>query len=136
MTRDILTSGTVTFTVTLPETFTLARRLLGEDWHDEYRYRIERVESATGGPPSLFLSAYTVNPRSPDKPGRYVYTGVVHSLKGSVRLTSKSAFPATATRVRVADRVLSALFAGRADAITAAGWRVECEVLAEAAGRF
>jgi hypothetical protein len=135
MTRDTLTSGTVTLTVTLPETFTLARRLLGEDWHDEYRYRIERVENGTS-PPSFFLSAYTTNARYPDKPGRYVYTGCVHPLKGSVRLTSKSAFPATATRVRVADRVLSAIFAGRADAIAAAGWRVECDVLAEAAGRF
>jgi hypothetical protein len=135
MTRDILTSGTVLLTVKLPETFVLARRLMGDVWHDEYRYRLERVENEHG-PATIFLSTYTTNDRYPDKPGRYVYTGVVHPLKGHVRLTAKSAFPAHATRVRVADRVLAALFAGRKDAIDAAGWSVECEVVKELAGRF
>ena len=126
MTRDILTSGTVLLTVVPAETFVLTRKLLGDDFHSRYEFRIERVEG--DGSPVFFIQARTN--------GRWVYMGVVNPVKGCIRLTKKSAFPAHATRVRVADRVCQALCAGRADAIEAAGWAVECEVVAEVANRF
>lgn len=132
MTRATLTSGTVLVTVTLPETFVRARELLGDVYHPSYTYRVERVENERG-PATFFLSILT---ERPGKPPVFIYTGVIHPYKGSVRLTRASAFPAHATRVRVADRVMQALFAGRADAITAAGWKVEVTVEKELAERF
>lgn len=126
MTRDDLTAGLVTVTVTLPETFVRARQLCGDTFRPAYTFRVERVDSG-----ALFLSCRTETAKGE----RWVYAGVVHPTTGSVRLTTKSAFPAHATRVRVADRVLRMLFTGNAERIAAAGWRVECEVL-EAAGRF
>lgn len=132
LTRDALTSGTVTVSVTPAETFVLARRLLGDDYADSYTYRITRVENAHGAP-TLFLSVLTE--RRSGSPS-FVYVGIVHPLKGSIRLTTKSAFPSTAKRVRIADRVLQSLFAGRADAITGAGWSVEANVEVELPHRF
>lgn len=135
-TRDVLTSGKVILTVTLPETFVAARNLLGEGWHPEYRYRIERVENPNGGLPAIYIRTYTTNPRKPDSPGSYVYTGAVHPRTGAVTLTRSSAFPATATRFRVADKVLRALFGGRAADVAAAGWELNVEVLEENPDRF
>jgi len=132
--RDTLTAGTVTLTVTLPPTFIRARALLGEEWQPSYTYRIERVDYQTST--RLFLSTLTTNPRKPSQPARYVYTGCVHPRLGSLRMTSASAFPATATRVRVADRVLRALFAERAADIEAAGWQIAVNVEQELVGRF
>lgn len=131
-TRDTMTAGTVYVTVSLPENFVRAQALLGNEWHPTYRYRIDRSDDGR----TFFLSAYTVPARKPDAAGRYVYTGLLHPQKGSVRLTTRSAFPQHATRVRVADRVFQALFAGRLDAITAAGWEVSAEVEHEVADRF
>jgi len=127
MTRDTLTSGTVLLTIVPAETFVVARKLLGDDFHAKYEFRIERVDNEHGVP-TLFIQCLTK--------GRWVYMGVVHPLKGTIRLTTKSAFPSHATRVRVADRVLQALFAGRADQIEVAGWAVTCEVLTEISERF
>lgn len=127
-TRDLLTSGTVRLTV-VPDAHWRHVQLvgLGNTYHESYTYRIERVESANGAP-TFFLHTLTGT--------RWVYTGVVHPLKGTVRLTARSAFPEHATRVRVAGRVLQALFAGRGDRIVAAGWTVTVEVEKEATGRF
>lgn len=119
-----LTAGVTLLAVDVPDTFVRARQLLGDDFHARYEYRVECVEDREGYP-TYFLSAKTGS--------RFVYVGIVHPTKGSVRLTRKSAFPAHATRVRVADRVLQALFAGRADTIEAAGWTVTGEVVSEVA---
>lgn len=135
MDRPTLTSGTVVVTVTLPDNLIVAQAQLGNEWHKTYSYRIERVDNPDGTF-VLFLKTLTKNPRKSDDESRYVYTGIVHPYKGSVRLTAKSAFPATATRFKVADRVFQALFAGRADAIAAAGWTVTAEVLTENVDRF
>ncbi len=131
-TTDLLTSGTVTLTVTLSPTFVLARTLLGDAFHPSYTYRIERVVNADKSV-VYFLSTLTDGgKRGPS----FVYTGVLNPVKGTIRLTAKSAFPATATRYRVADRCLQAIFAGRGDDITKAGWSVSATVEKEAAGRF
>jgi hypothetical protein len=133
ITRDLLKSGTVILTISLPETFVRARQLLGDEFHLVYTYRIDRVENEYGVP-TYFLRTLTDRPNG--KPSEFVYTGIVHQRLGTVRLTGKSAFPAHATRYRVANRVLAALFAGRGREIDAAGWTVTAEVLEEAVKSF
>ncbi len=128
--RYTLTAGTVDLTVKPSETFILARRLLGDDYHDEYTYRLVNDHDRV-----LWLSTLTY-PKNSEKPPKWVYTGMVDLKTGAVRLTTKSAFPATATRVKVANRVLMALFAGRAADVEKAGWTVTAEVVNELPDRF
>jgi hypothetical protein len=133
ITRDTLMSGTVTITVKPPENFLVSRALLGEEWHREYELRIERVDDPAGFP-TLFLRTRTRTER--DTKPKWVYTGIVHPRLGTVRLTSKSAFPAHSTRFRVSERVLKAIMEGRTDSITNSGWELSVEVEEELVGRF
>ncbi len=129
-----LTSGTVLLTVVPCPIWRRVRELLGDEYHPEYRYRIERVEHDSGH--TLFLHTWTVSPRYPDRAGKWVYTGIVHPRLGTIRLTTKSAFPAHATRVKVAEHVLRAIFGNRAGDIERANWTVTATVEKELAGRF
>ncbi len=140
MTRDTLTAGTVIITVRPDLAFLTSRRLLGEEWHDEYKYKLERV--GTDARFDLYLRTWSKNERYPDKCGRWVYTGAVHPWSGKVSLTTSSAFPETkkdgkiCTRLAVARHVLEALFTGRDAEIAWHGWEVNVEVVEELAGRF
>lgn len=133
LTRDSLTAGRVILTVRPDPTWRRSRELLGEEWHEEYTYLLERVP---GDRYSLFLKTFTTDARHPDKPGRFVYTGVIDPFKGGLRLTRNSAFPASATRVKVADATLRAIFTGRAGDIAKHGWHAEAEIVEEDSGRF
>ncbi len=121
-TRETLTTGAHYLTVTLAPTFVRARQLLGDAFHDSYRYKLERVNPRDGGS-FLFLSVWTTSAKGDN--GRFVYVGSVSTGDGVLSLTKRSAFPAHATRFRVADRVLRCLFAGEGAKIAAAGWTVE-----------
>lgn len=122
ITRDTILAGVATVTVTLPSNFVVARAMLGEVWHPSYTFRVERVEG-TYGSPIYFLSSIIGN--------RTAYIGVLHPTLGTVRFTRRSSFPKHATRVRVASRVLRALFAGKADSIERAGWTLDVDVTRE-----
>lgn len=118
LTRDALTAGKCLFTVAPSETFVTARRLLGEEWHDRYTFEVDRVElpaSAQFGRRTLY-AVYSV------EKGRRVYLGELVPATGSVRLTTKSAFPAHATRVRVCRRTVARVMKNEAAAIAASGW--------------
>lgn len=124
-TRAELLAGTSQFSVSPSETFIRARELLGDTFHACYDYQITRVMPDNGGTvPMYFLACWT----GEGKKGRWVYMGVVHPTQGTIRFTSKSAFPAHATRVRIAQRALLALFAGEGQKIVDAGWTVKGEV--------
>lgn len=123
--RSALTAGTNILTVTPDAAWLRTRELLGDLYHASYRYKLERVESRDGGT-FLFLSTWTESTKGTN--GRFVYTGSVSLKTGAVELTRKSAFPAHATRVRIADRVLRCMFTeGGAVKIAATGWVVELE---------
>ena len=130
LSRSDLTAGVVEFTVTPSDTFVVAMSQLGYEWHACYSYRINRKEDARGV--SYFLSHLS----GKGKKARWVYVGIVHPSLGTVRLTTNSAFPATATRVRVAQRVLTRLFAGEGMRVEEAGWSVDGRVVAECTNRF
>lgn len=132
-TRDTLTAGTVVVTVRPDPHWRAARALLGEEWYEEYTYRIERVDSGGGGT-MYFLHALTTDKKG-DNP-RFVYTGVLHPILGTIRMTRASAFPITATRVMVAQKVFGAIFTRRGGDIEAANWTIEATVVKEAVGRF
>ena len=120
MTANDLTTG-CTFTVRVPETFVRAQQLLGNDrWKAEYTFAVERVElpASEWGPGRTMLAVYSVDN------GRRVYLGELDARTGEVRLTKKSAFPATATRVLVCRRTLARVAAGQEAAIKAAGWEL------------
>ena len=128
ITKEFVLAGKATFTVEVPATFVEARRLLGDVYHPHYTYRVERVEMADRADPKKSNEYYFVKTlRGPDNTDDYVYVGVLHPGLGTVRLTAKSAFPADATRVTVLNRVLTRVFAGEGDVITAAGWDVHHE---------
>lgn len=133
-TRDVLTSGTVLVTV-IPDPHWRHVQLVGfgREFHARYTYRLERVENANGRGFNLFL--HTLTERKNREP-EFVYTGTVHPHLGVLRPTAKSAFPTTATRFVIADRVLRALFTGRVGEIERAGWAVTVEVVKELEGRF
>lgn len=111
LTREFFTADLAAFTVTPPANFVRVRELLGSPYHSEYSYQIERVGTAH------YVRVLTGS--------RFVYLGALKPETGEVTLTAKSAFPATATRVKVIQRVLAAIWQGRGDAITKAEWRVE-----------
>lgn len=127
--RSAVLAGLTTVTVTLPETFLLVRRLLGDEsnYSPTYVIQVERVEKDTGGE-IYFVKLLTERPkRSPS----FVYVGVLNPRLGTIRLTQASAFPATATRYKVASRVLQAIFTNRVHQIEKAGWTVAVEVQRE-----
>lgn len=130
--RSVLTSGTVVVTVRPDPHWRAARALLGEEWYESYTYRIERVEEGR----NIFFFLHTLTTNRKGENPRYVYTGVIHPTLGTLRMTAKSAFPDTATRVRVARRVFEAIFKGNGAAVEAANWTVTALVEKELAGRF
>ncbi len=127
ITKQFITAGEAIFTVVPPAAFVAARNQLGEQWHEHYTFRVSKVElkaSADGKFPArtaFFIASLTGQDNTSD----YTYLGELKD--GVVKLTKKSAFPETATRVIVARRVLAAIFAGNADKIAAAGWEVKHE---------
>lgn len=133
-TYENLTCGTVIVTVK-PDPHWRHVRLIGfgEEWHETYTYKLERVEEVGGF--TLYLRTWTENARNPNA-GRWVYTGIVHPKLGTLRLTTKSAFPLHATRVKVANKVFAALLTGRAADIEKAGWTVDVTVEKELEDRF
>ncbi len=126
ITRETLTAGSTIFTVTPDAAWLRVRELMGDTFHADYTYQITRKDGV------LFLVTWTDNGKSK---GRFVYTGVV-TPKGEVKMTAKSAFPAHATRVRIANRVLQCVFAGEMAKVDAAGWSVEVVDAAELVAPF
>lgn len=61
----------------------------------------------------------------PDNEADYTYLGVFTGHE--VRLTGKSAFPASSVPVRIVQRVAAALVRGEGERIAAGGWRVHHE---------
>jgi hypothetical protein len=124
ITKQFVTGGKAIFSVEVPEAFIAAQKQIGVEFHPHYTYRVDRVEMPGNdlypARTCYFVKALT----GPDNTADYVYLGMLDAATGEVRLTAKSAFPATATRVRVAQRVLAALWAGNGDKIAAAGWDV------------
>lgn len=124
VTTQFLTAGNAIFTVEVPEHFRVAQSQVGREFHPHYTYRVEKVElKATPKYPArtaYFVSSLT----GPDNTADYTYLGEFRPETGEVRLTGKSAFPETATRVMVVRRVLAAIVAGNGHKVTAAGWTV------------
>lgn len=124
ITREFVAAGHAIFTVEVPATFVQVQALLGNEYHPHYTYRVERVElkaSADGRFPArtaYFVASLT----GPDNTSDYTYLGELDAKTGDVRLTKKSAFPETASRVRVLRKVLARVWAGEQDAVTGAGW--------------
>lgn len=125
LTREALTTGCVRVTVAPDAAWLRVRELMGDSYHASYCYKIENVDGV------LFLATWTEKTDKAGKAsGRWVYTGVVNATTGELKLTKASAFPAHATRVRIADRVMRACFAGNGAKIAAAGWTVVAEKMA------
>jgi len=125
VTKEFLTAGNATFTVELPAAFIEANATAKtpEIYHPHYTYKIERTEFKRDAKTFWFIYSLT----GPDNTADYTYLGKVNPETGEVSLTAKSAFPATATRVKVAQRVVLAIFAGNGAKVEAAGWKVHHE---------
>jgi hypothetical protein len=122
-----VTGGKATFTVEVPAAFIGAKAQLGETWHPHYTYRVERVEMKATDKFPAKTCYFVKSLNGPDNTADYVYLGMLDEKTGDVKLTAKSAFPETATRVKVLRRVLAVLWAGEGDKIAAAGWDVHHE---------
>jgi hypothetical protein len=135
ITKQFVLAGDAIFTVEPPETFKAAMAQVGREFHDHYTYRVEKVDF--DGPPTQNNSMYFVKALTgPDNTRDYVYLGVLVPSSGYVRLTRKSAFPETATRVQVVRRVLARIFAGEEAVIEEAGWSVHHEGRCGRCGRL
>ncbi len=124
--KDFVVAGSAVFTVEPAEAFIAAQAQLGNEWHPHYTYRVEKVEFEKLGEPKrtcYFVKALT----GPDNTGDYTYLGMLNLQTGGVQMTAKSAFPETATRVRIVRRVLAALWRGEAANVEATGWKVHHE---------
>jgi hypothetical protein len=124
LTKNFFTAGKAIFTVEPSEAFVTAKAQLGETFHPHYTYRVDRVEMEAKGQWPAKTCYFVKALSGPDNTSDYVYLGMLDAETGEVRLTQKSAFPATATRVLVVQRVLKAIFDGRGGQIAAAGWKV------------
>lgn len=127
ITKTFLTAGDAIFTVEPSAEFLAAQQQLGNEYHPHYTYRIARVElKASGNYPArtaFFVSSLTGRDNTSD----YTYLGELIPATGEVRLTRKSAFPETASRVRILRRMLTRIWDGEGDAITNAGWKLHHE---------
>jgi hypothetical protein len=117
--KEFLLSGDAIFTVIPAPAF----RDAVPDSQDHYTFKVERVEFEGPNAKTMY---FIKSLAGSDNTSDYVYMGVVDTvfLKG-VKLTAKSAFPETSTRVRIASRVVSRILAGDGDKIAEAGWDVK-----------
>lgn len=118
LTREFFTAGLACFTVKVPAEFVFDRvndpNEKG-DWKTAYTFGVRKTES--GGKVWYFVESVDGD--------KGTYLGVLEPDTGVVRLTKRSRFPAHSSRVRVATRVLKAIWDGRAEAVARAGWAVE-----------
>lgn len=116
--KNWILAGDAIFTVKVPAGF--------GDYAPHYTYRVKKVNmKATAKYPARtawFVSSLT----GPNNTEDYTYLGEINMI-GEVRLTSKSAFPETAKRVKLLRRVLARVFAGQTEAILAAGFGLNHE---------
>lgn len=120
LTREFVLSGDATFSVETPDTYRLAQAQLGREFHERYTFRVTRREFDGGRRVFYFVHSVT-------EAGKCVYLGILEPVTARLRLTDRSAFPATATRVMVATRVLTRLMRNESAAIVAAGWTLRKE---------
>lgn len=119
--RDFVTSGHAFINVYPSPAFIAARAQLGDEYHDEYGYLVERVHlNGPHWPPQYFIKSKVARKRGVE----YVYLGELDAKTGSVKLTKRSAFPETATRVTVIRRILARIWEGKGELVERAGWRV------------
>lgn len=116
--RQWITAGHAIFTVqTSPEA-------VAAGYATHYTYRVERVEMPAKGPYPASVRHFIGVLRGQDNTNDYVYMGMIDANTGSIKLTTKSAFPSTAKRFRIACRVLARVWAGETDKINAGGWSI------------
>jgi hypothetical protein len=114
----------VPFVVTVPASAVIDAIAAGEkveDWKPSYTYRVVQETFANTQRTWRFVET--------DVDGKWVYVGTLES-NGDVRLTAGSKIGATKPRVRIAQRVIRAIFDGRGDAVTKAGYSAEEETKA------
>ncbi len=122
LTREFLMSGHAMLTVNPSPAFIAARAQLGEEYHDEYGYLVERVH--LNGP--HWPAQYFVKAKVRSKRGNvtYAYLGEMDAKTGMIRMTSRSSFPETATRVKVARSIFKRIWEGQLSVVLDAGWQV------------
>ena len=116
--KEFVTAGKATFTVEIPAWFAAEH---GTAPH--YTYRVNRKDADDRGPAIYFAALLT----GPNNERDYTYLGTLFPTTGKLHLTRASKLPADSWPVRVLGRVLARLWAGQADAITAAGWDLHHE---------
>lgn len=118
--KDFVTGGRAVFTIECPGAWMHQR---GACAH--YTYRVSRKEAEPGSQwgDTYFVSLLT----GPQNESDYTYLGILDAESGAVRLTRASRMGDDCLAVTLLRRVLARLWAGEADAITAAGFDVHHE---------
>ncbi|HEY1187923.1 MAG TPA: DUF6011 domain-containing protein [Gemmata sp.] len=127
LTREFFTAGQAVFTVELPEEF-VKSRTDGRDWRTHYVFGVRAVELSDKV--RLFVDSFPQHEKAVYvgvlEPGNAIGTAPDAKTRAEriVRLTKGSKFPPHSTRVEIVRRVLLAIWEGRAEDISKAGWRV------------
>lgn len=115
--RVFITGGNATFTV---EPAQADRDRLGLNPH--YTYRVNKPKpKREGDRPPFFVSVLT----GPDNQCDYTYLGILDKERGQVYTTRNSGFREDSWQARIINRVVAAIWAGRAHEIEACGWTVQ-----------
>lgn len=118
LTSEFVTAGRAVFTIELPAAFSAEH-----DCPPHYTFRVSKKAATAQYAEAYFVGLLT----GADNENDFSYLGMLNAATGEVRLTAKSRMTEDAWPVRIIRRVLARLWAGEADAIEAAGWRLHHE---------
>ena len=124
--KNFILAGDAIFTIEPTAAFCLSNRC-----SEHYTFRVQHVEASDRWPESYFVKLLT----GPDNTRDYSYVGKLGADCGEVWLSAKSRVTDDSISVRILRRVLAAIFAGRGDAVEAAGWSVHHEGRCGCCGR-
>lgn len=136
VTKQFVLAGDAIFTVEPSDTFREAMAQLGREYHEHYTYRVESVTFPAKGVWPATTHYFVKSLAGPDNTSDYVYLGTLNPDTGEVRITKKSAFPETATRVQIIRKVLARLIKDEGKLIEDAGWKVHHEGRCGRCGRL
>jgi len=117
MTPETVMAGKTMFAVVPP-----AESQKEHGFARQYTFIVERANFPDGWGDDRFFVKVAVDAE------KSVYLGELNTFTGRIKMTQNSAFPATAKRVKIADRVFTRIFRRETDVITAAGWKLNAIV--------
>jgi hypothetical protein len=115
ITKDFVTAGNATFTLSLPEQYGVEQGLRGH-----YTFKCRFKEGQNGFKDTYFVSLLT----GPDNYSNYTYLGMLDPVTGVVRTTAKSCMNGESLPVRLLNRALQLVWENNPEPLVNAGFNL------------